>query len=311
MRRALAIAVSSMVVLASCGGSSSSSDTIVVEASQEKCVPTEQNPTIGLAAITEEYKVVMWDSPDSSTPRQLGQIGDNPFSSSSGSDLTVVESVAVSPKTCEVFVGACCEPVSGITYYDKQNDGVWEILTGHLPSISPDGDLLALVSYEQLVISSVETPEKENLVINLPASDVATIHRAQWINNDEIALSGFMNDGAYLWIANMSTRSLREGVQISDTIDGASHGTSLVGLIGVDESDNVVTQSIATEQQTVVEYRYPESLAVRSTDKLSGFVRSYVMRGKRSVMVSDNGALTTWFANGNPLPLSGKFVWAG
>ena len=86
---------------------------------------------------------------------------------------------------------------------------------------------------------------------------------------------------------------------------------SLVGLIGVDESGNVVTQNIAAEQQTSVEYRYPDSLAVSSTDTLSGFVRSYVMRGKRSVMVSDNGALTTWFGNGEPLSLLGNYMWAG
>jgi hypothetical protein len=140
---------------------------------------------------------------------------------------------------------------------------------------------------------------------------VATIYRAQWINNDDVALSGFTNDGAYLWIASQSTKSLREGVQISDTVDNAAHGMSLVGLIGVDENNNVVTQNMATEQQTVVEYRYPDSLAISSSDTLSGFVRSYVMRGERSVMVSDNGVLTTWFGNGNPLSLAGKYNWAG
>jgi hypothetical protein len=40
-------------------------------------------------------------------------------------------------------------------------------------------------------------------------------------------------------------------------------------------------------------------------------VRSYVMKGKRSVMVSDNGALTTWFGNGDPIAIDGKYVWAG
>jgi hypothetical protein len=161
------------------------------------------------------------------------------------------------------------------------------------------------------LISSVANPEETTVTINLPKADVATIYRAQWINGDEVALSGFTKNGAYLWIANRSTKSLREEVQISGTIDGAAHGTSLVGLIGVDESANVVTQNIATEQQTVVEYRYPDSLAVSSTDSMSGFVRAYVMKGKRSVMVSDNGALTTWFGNGDPIAIDGKYVWAG
>ena len=311
MRRALLVTVSSLLALASCGGSSSSSESTTIDIPQGKCAPTEQNPTVGMAAITEEFKVVVWDSPDSSTPRQLEQIGDDPFSSSTGSDLTVVETVAVSTKTCEVFVGACCEPVSGITFFDKDKDGEWEMLIGHLPVISPDGELLARVAYEELLISSVANPEETTVTINLPKADVATIYRAQWINDDEVALSGFTKNGAYLWIANRSTKSLREEVQISGTIDGAAHGTSLVGLIGVDESANVVTQNIATEQQTVVEYRYPDSLAVSSTDSMSGFVRSYVMKGKRSVMVSDNGALTTWFGNGDPIAIDGKYVWAG
>jgi hypothetical protein len=311
MRRALLVTVSSLLALASCGGSSSSSESTTIDIPQGKCAPTEQNPTVGMAAITEEFKVVVWDSPDSSTPRQLEQIGDDPFSSSTGSDLTVVETVAVSTKTCEVFVGACCEPVSGITFFDKDKDGEWETLIGHLPVISPDGELLARVAYEELLISSVANPEETTVTINLPKADVATIYRAQWINGDEVALSGFTKNGAYLWIANRSTKSLREEVQISGTIDGAAHGTSLVGLIGVDESANVVTQNIATEQQTVVEYRYPDSLAVSSTDSMSGFVRSYVMKGKRSVMVSDNGALTTWFGNGDPIAIDGKYVWAG
>lgn len=311
MRRALLVTVSSLLALASCGGSSSSSESTTIDIPQGKCAPTEQNPTVGMAAITEEFKVVVWDSPDSSTPRQLEQIGDDPFSSSTGSDLTVVETVAVSTKTCEVFVGACCEPVSGITFFDKDKDGEWETLIGHLPVISPDGELLARVAYEELLISSVANPEETTVTINLPKADVATIYRAQWINDDEVALSGFTKNGAYLWIANRSTKSLREEVQISGTIDGAAHGTSLVGLIGVDESANVVTQNIATEQQTVVEYRYPDSLAVSSTDSMSGFVRSYVMKGKRSVMVSDNGALTTWFGNGDPVAIDGKYVWAG
>lgn len=311
MRRGVVAVICSLVMVASCGGSSSSSNSTPSDNPPGKCAPTEQNPLVGLAAITEEYKVVVWDSPNSSTPRQLEQIGDDPFSSSTGSDLTVVETVAVSEKTCEVFVGACCEPVSGITFYDKDKDGEWENLMGHLPVISPDGERLARVAYEELLISSVTNPEETTVTVALPKADVATIYRAQWINDDEVALSGFTKDGAYVWVASQRTKSLREGVQISNTIDGAAHGTYLVGLIGVDESDNVVTQNFATEQKTIIEYRYPESLDLRSTDTLSGFVRSYVMRGKRSVMVSDNGALTTWFGNGDPRALAGTYVWAG
>lgn len=309
MKRALLL----LGVLA-CVASCSNSTDIAVEkeiANTGRCAPSEENPTLGLAAITDNYRVRVWDDPATTASRELEQIGDDPYSNNTGYDLTVVESVAISSKDCKIFVGACCEPVSGITFYEGENKGEWLQLTGHLPTVSPDGELLALVGYEELTISSVEAPDKVSTTIALPKADVATIYRAQWISNDDVALSGFTSDGAYLWIASQSTKSLGEGVQISSTIDDAAHGLSLVGLIGVDENNNVVTQNIAAEQQTVVEYRYPDSLAISSSDMLSGFMRSYVMRGERSVMVSDNGALTTWFGNGNPLSLTGKYNWAG
>jgi hypothetical protein len=309
MKRTL-LSLCALIFLASCSNSTG----VAVEKEAEnagRCAPSAENPTLGLSAITDEYRVRVWDDPTSTDARDLEQIADNPSSNNSEYDLTVVESVAVSAKDCTIFVGACCEPVSGITFYEGENKGEWLQLIGHLPTVSPDGELLALVGYEELTISSVANPDKVLTTIALPKADVATIYRAQWINNDDVALSGFTNDGAYLWIASQSTKSLREGVQISGTIDDAAHGMSLVGLIGVDENNNVVTQNIAAEQQTVVEYRYPDSLAISSSDTLSGFVRSYVMRGERSVMVSDNGALTTWFGNGNPLSLAGKYNWAG
>jgi hypothetical protein len=309
MKRAL-LSLCAFFCLASC----SNSTDVAIEKEVEntgRCAPSAENPTLGLSAITDEYRVRVWDDPTSTDARDLEQIADNPSSNNSEYDLTVVESVAVSAKDCTIFVGACCEPVSGITFYEGENKGEWLQLIGHLPTVSPDGEQLALVGYEELTISSVANPDKVLTTIALPKADVATIYRAQWINNDDVALSGFTNDGAYLWIASQSTKSLREGVQISGTIDDAAHGMSLVGLIGVDENNNVVTQNIAAEQQTVVEYRYPDSLAISSSDTLSGFVRSYVMRGERSVMVSDNGALTTWFGNGNPLSLAGKYNWAG
>ena len=309
MKRAL-LSLCAFFCLASC----SNSTDVAIEKEAEnagRCAPSAENPTLGLSAITDEYRVRVWDDPTSTDARDLEQIADNPSSNNSEYDLMVVESVAVSAKDCTIFVGACCEPVSGITFYEGENKGEWLQLIGHLPTVSPDGELLALVGYEELTISSVANPDKVLTTIALPKADVATIYRAQWINNDDVALSGFTNDGAYLWIASQSTKSLREGVQISDTVDNAAHGMSLVGLIGVDENNNVVTQNMATEQQTVVEYRYPDSLAISSSDTLSGFVRSYVMRGERSVMVSDNGVLTTWFGNGNPLSLAGKYNWAG
>ncbi|MEY4995961.1 MAG: hypothetical protein RLZ67_686, partial [Actinomycetota bacterium] len=186
-RRSLVISLAAIALVA-CGSESSSTpqDSVVPAG---KCSPTTDNPTLGMSAINRDYRVVVWNNPSSKSPVTLDQIGDDPFSENTGADFTVVETVAVSPKTCDVFVGACCEPVSGITFYDKQGDGEWETLFGHLPTISPDGELLARVAYEELLISSIDNPEETMVTIGLPKADVATIYRAQWINGDEIALS--------------------------------------------------------------------------------------------------------------------------
>lgn len=308
MRRFIATVIAA-VVITSCGGNSSSTDTGVVEAPQGKCAPSETNPTLGLTAIDSEYHVRVWDSTTSSTPRDLGIVGDDPFATSTGNDLTVAESVAVSPKDCSVFVGTCCEPVSGITYFDKQGDGEWETLVGHLPTISPDGELLARVAYEELLISPVAQPDKANVVIGLPKADVATIYRAQWINGDEVALSGFTKTAAVLWVARLSEGTLREAATISTSINWNSENLWRVGLVGVDEAGNIITQNV-NQSKGFVEFRYPESFEIFSTDSLNENVLTYSISQSRSAMVTGAGVLTTWFGNGDPQTINGQFVWA-
>jgi hypothetical protein len=298
-----------VVALTACGTESSSTSE-ETDAPVGKCSPTANNPTLGMAAINRDFRVVVWNDPSSKIPVTLEQIGDDPFSENTGADLTVVETVAVSPKTCEVFIGACCEPVSGITFYNQQGNGEWETLMGHLPSISPDGELLARVAYEELLISSVSNPEETTVTIGLPTADIATIYRAQWISGDEIALSGFTKDAAKLWIARMSDGTLRDAATLSSTVTWNSDKMQRVGLVGVDELGNVVTQNV-NNNSGIIEFRYSESLETFSTDDLPKNVMSYVMLQSRSAMVTDAGVLTTWFGNGDPQTLVGQFVWAG
>ena len=309
MRRLFAT-IAAAVVITACGGGPSSSDTIDVNVPQGKCAPSEKNPTLGLAAIDSEYHVHVWDSPSSSTSRDLGIVGDDPFATSTGNDLTVAESVAVSIKDCSVFVGACCEPVSGITFYDKENDGEWETVMGHLPTISPDGELLARVAYEELLISSVNAPEETSTTIGLPKADTATIYRAQWINGDEVALSGFTKTAAMLWVARVSEGTLREVATISSSVNWNSENLWRVGLIGIDESGNVITQNV-NQGKGIVEFRYPESFEIFSTDSLKENLLTYSIHQSRSAMVTGAGVLTSWFGNGDPRALDGKFAWAG
>lgn len=310
MRRIAIVVATALVVLTSCGGNSTSTDTPNADIPQGKCAPSEKNPTLGLVAIDSKYHVRVWDSSTSSTPRDLGVVGDDPFATSTGNDLTVAESVAVSPKDCAVFIGACCEPVSGITFYDKDNDGEWESLVGHLPTISPDGELLARVAYEELLISPVSEPDNTNVVISLPKADVATIYRAQWINGDEVALSGFTKTSAMLWVARISEGTLREAATISTSVNWNSENLWRVGLVGVDETGNVITQNV-NQNKGIVEFRYSESFEVFSTDNIAPHVLTYSITKSRSAMVTGAGVLTTWFGNGDPQTLAGQYVWAG
>lgn len=310
MRRITTIVAITLVMLTSCGGDSSSTDTTDVETPQGNCSPSEKNPTLGLAAIDSKYHVHVWDSSESLSSRDLGIIGDDPFATSTGNDLTVTESVAISVKDCRVFVGACCEPVSGITFYDKENDGEWDTVMGHLPTISPDGELLARVAYEELLISPVNDPEKTNFTIGLPKADLATIYRAQWINGDEVALSGFTKNAAMLWVARVSEGTLREAATISTSVNWNSENLWRVGLVGVDEAGNVITQNV-NQGQGIVEFRYPESFEIFSTDTAAANVLTYSISQRRSAMVTNAGVLTTWFGNGDPQTVDGQYVWAG
>ena len=114
----------SLVCIASC----SNGNDVAAEKKVEnagRCAPSEENPTLGLAAITDKYRVRVWDDATTTESRDLEQIADDPYANSTGYDLTVVESVALSTKNCKIFVGACCEPVSGITFYEGDNKGEW------------------------------------------------------------------------------------------------------------------------------------------------------------------------------------------
>jgi hypothetical protein len=309
MKRLLAIAV---IALSACSSSTTApsntdGDTALVGA----CAATLEKPTLGLSAITEKYRVRVWDDPDSAKPRELEQIGDDPFAESSGYDMTVVESAAVSPKDCTIFVGACCEPVSGITFYAGKEKGEWLQLMGHLPAISPDGEQLALVAYEELLISSTATPEKTSTTIALPKADEATMYKSVWINGDQVAISGFTPKGAYVWIATISEGTLRPGELITDTVNWESENLWRVGLVGADENENLVTRRVGAAEKDILDFRYAEAFESHSSIEIPRGTTSYVMNGQRSAMVTEKGVLSVWAGNGDPVQLGAGYVWAG
>lgn len=310
MRRpSLLVAV--LLLLAGCSSSASTPTTTTEPALPVgKCSPTPENPALGLAAITDTALVRVWLDPTSSEPLELARIGDDPFAEDFGGDLTVVESAAVSIKDCKVFVGACCEPVSGITFHGGEETGEWGMLMGRLPTISPDGGRLALVSYEQLVVSSVDAPEETEAVIPIPTPETVNYLDARWINIDQVALFGATPEGVKLWIVTVGDQTVSEPMTVTDTIDWMSPELSKVGLVGIDDNGNIALRRPGADG-AVVDYRYPSSFEVRTSTPLRAEVFSYRIDLARSAMVTDTGALSVWVGNGNPVQLGGGYVWAG
>lgn len=309
MKRALFF-LFSLVCVASCSNSNDVATEKKVE-NAGRCAPSEEIPTLGLAAITDKYRVRVWDDATTTESRDLEQIADDPYANTTGYDLTVVESVALSTKNCKIFVGACCEPVSGITFYEGENKGEWLQLTGHLPAISPNGGLLALVGYEELTVSSVDTPDKVSTTIGLPKADVATMYQTTWLNDDQVAVSGFTSKGAFVWIATISDRTLRPAQLITTDVTWQSENLWRVGLVGVDERDNLVTRIIGTEENDILQFRDPESFETLSTSNISDTTVTYTINGNRRATVDKEGLLSVWWGTSSSLPIGNDYNWAG
>lgn len=312
MKRLVALA---LLVLSACSTQSNGASEETVAEFAGKCAPTAKNPALGLAAVTDDYRVHVWTNPESTKPVVLEQLGDVPSESNDGFDLSLVETAAISPKDCGVFVGACCEPVSGITYYRGAKKGEWLQLYGRLPSVSPDGELLAIAGYENLTISSTAKPSVVNTTIELPPADEVWVERVQWMNGDEVAITGAKKDGIYVWIARVSDGTLREAFRITKDIHQGTGAISAVGIVGTDEMGNILTQNVTVGENGVgkkfLEYRYLDSFQTFTTTALPDDVINYRMNLGRTSIVLNNRALSIWFGNANPLQLGAGYLRAG
>ena len=297
-------------MLASCSTSDSSPTTTTTVAPRGKCAASPTNPTLGLAAITDSFLVRAWVDPASKDFVEFARIGDDPLDETQRGDLAVVESATVSVATCEVFVGTCCEPVSGITYYGGQVNGQWQMLMGRLPTVSPDGKKLAVVALEQLIVTPVSTPEETEAVVLIPSGETTRFIDAHWLNNEEVGLFGANAFGVFLWVVDLVERVVAEPVLITQDVSAFSENINTVRFVGVDDDENLAFR-LPGATGDVIQYRNGIVFDIRNTTTLRTNVFSYRIDRERSAMVTDTGALSVWVGTGNPSQVGAGYLWAG
>lgn len=279
-----------------------------------RCMPTSSDPWRGIAAISEDYRVRVWDT-GTQAFTELPMVGDDPRNERVEGDLNVVETVSVHPTTCRAFVGTCCEPVSGVTYFDvADNADEWKYVFGHYPSISPDGTRIALSSYEELTVASVDSPETPTINVRQPSPEEATIYDLVWLDDDALVLFGVTSDGAYLWKVDLAEKALGAPVLLTEAVSSSSGDVWSTGIVGVDSNGLLVSRA-PVGMKTQMQHRSATTLQVESTETMDVPVRSYRVNGDRAVRVTETGVLQVrtsddaeWATVGSG---TDRYVWAG
>lgn len=318
--RRVGVVACATVALAACGGGGDSSDTTspvdgptTTTVPARPCEPTPDAPWRGMAAITEKYRVRVWDKL-TTEHTEFEQIGDDPNAEQVMGDYNVVETVAVDPGTCRVFVGTCCEPVSGITYYDVNKPvEEWGILYGHYPTISPDGTRVAYSGYEEVTVASLDDPQTAIATIKQPGAEDATIYDMIWTDDDNLVLLGFSEEGAYLWKITVGTATMADPVQITPYVTRASGDIWSVGLVGVDRGHLLVR--VPGDDGARVQLRSLNSFDLEGDEPFDATQRSYRISSGRVMSVSQKGRLMAFPVGAEDALFIGGdqdlYVWAG
>lgn len=312
--RACTVAVF-LAVVSGCAGTDtgSGSGSTTTTAPGPRCAPTVNEPWRGMAAITEKYRVRIWDK-GTVDHTELPMIGNDPNNDATEGDYNVVETVAVDPNTCKPFIGTCCEPVTGITYYDIDKPvEEWGILYGHYPTISPDGTRIAYSSYEDVTVASLDDPGTALVTIKQPGPERATIYDMVWLGNDDLVLLGFTADGAWLWRISVSAKTLSDPVLITDAVSQSNGDLWSVGLVGVDDGRLMVRAP--GEGGSRLQRRSLDTLELDSEEPFTGKERTYRIAAGRVVTVLESGRLMAFPMGAEDAPTVGGpedlYIWAG
>lgn len=303
-----------VALLSACGAQASTIEqprtTIAVVASRS-CGASPDTSLSGVAAVTDGGVVRVWSTEGLGEFFELPVVGDDPKSPPTEGDGTYVESVAVVPGTCAVFVGLCCEPASGLTKWFATPETEPVSLFGRLPAVSPDGARIALVGYGQLLVTSVDTPDEEGLTIALPASDGFTVVDMVWLDSDRLVLLVEGERGTQLQTVVVSEGAFRQRVLVDAKSDWSTTGVTGVALIGISRGD-LLLGSISGGVN-VIDRR--DAATLESVGREKPFYTTYrwIRRVKsHTVFISSEGFLSAMKdGDEDPTPIGTKYFWAG
>ena len=303
MRRA-ALAV--LFLVPACGGANANGKTSApTVASAGSCAPGASAPFNGLAAVTTGGDVHVWTRPGADGYVEFAGLGDDPDSPPTEGDGSFVETAAVVPSTCAVFVALCCEPVSGLTKWFPSPDAEPVDIFGRLPAVSPDGSRVAFAGYDRIAVASVDDPTATDIEISLPVDGLAAVLDMVWLDGDRLALLVNTDGSVRLHQVVVSEGTLHPGKPLATGADGI--GALLHGV-----SDGKLLVNERTETEHIVESfdaASLESLGTRTGDAAGAFTRR---NGSRTVMISGNGALAAWNdGDDDPTMLGSGYWWAG
>lgn len=269
------------------------------------CAPTPEAPLAGLVAVTSEAHVHVWNRPGAAGFVDLGMLGSSLTDQPTEGEGAFVESAAVVPATCGVFVGLCCEPVSGLTKWFKSPDVAPVDIFGRLPAVSPDGARVALVGYGILEVRSVEDPTSEGTTIKVPGDGSAPVLDLMWLDGDRLVL--LVSSGTS--VPELHVATVSEGTM-----------SQPFGFLGIESDVEGVLLSGVDGGTLEVQVRSSSGIRVIALDtttlevtgegkSLPGFVRR---NGDRTVLVSPNGNLSAYTEGDvDPTPVGDGYLWAG
>ena len=279
-------------------------------------------PLRGLVALTSDYIVRTWESNTPEDFIDMPRVGDDPNALPTEGDFNVAESAIQDPRSCNVLISSCCEPVIGITYYGTEEDGSPKYVMGRLPALSPSGESVAFFAYESINISNIAKLDETELSIAFPEATALTVKELRWIDDENLVALTVSDKGSYLYRVSLKENKVaRAELLTTDTTYSKGDFTD-VGLVGISDEGDLWTRRADPDSKTasLLELRSASDLSkVTQTVPLPDRPLNYTIRNGVAVWLHADGRLqiTTPRTSSSAaasmmfdVTMPGTYVWA-